>query len=918
MALLVACCPGHAHAHRTQKDLPSSQNGQCSSTVGCDGTAYYIYSYTPLLLNTSQTSGLAAQVTVGRFGQYGPTTNYPCSSTTCTIGSPETWIEVQLQDGSGTPLSQSSGIYLVAIAVNAVAQNTTSDGPGFFVTSDSVSIASASSTGLSTEDGSTGCLSGFPVCEVFAAQTITSVDGGNITYWPIGSNGANTTVGITNTTLTIPGFPDLSNPPSDASFGSSTLLNNLTPASATSFAILVYDSNLNDGAGGVVTLGSLALSQPTNSRSLTGTLNLNQQTLPYQEVVNALGGVSPATFSTIDLGVTSAAPSCQTNGSFSGVLNRVVEYSYTPPSTQTATIDTSGSLYDTVIVVTTEGGTPVACNDDYTDAAGNTYSQAQIPSVTLNGGTTYLIQVGEYPSSVLYPIDSDGNSPPSDPTTNPCFDGSGNPGSCPAINIEPILHFSFSVPAAISFSSTSVTLSNVIVGSPAQTSVTVTNTGGDPLTISSVVSSDPAFTVANGCTTSVAAQDNCVLGITFSPSSAGTINATLTVTDNASPTTQVIQLTGSGIQPAVSLSATQVSFPAQVVGTTSNAASLVITNSGTAPLHVTGTIVSAPAFTVTNGCTAPVAPQSTCTLGITFSPSSAGTINATLTVTDDASPNTQVIQLTGSGTQPAVSLSATQVSFPAQLVGTTSSATTLTITNSGTAPLHVTGISASAGFATSGCTAAINSSSNCQISITFTPAASGTVTGTLSITDDAANSPQNISLSGQATDFSLTAASGASLSQTVDAGQTASYSLSLSPLNGLTGAVSLACGTLPTGVTCDLTPASATLSGSPTAVDLSLVTTSATTARTVTPGYAGKVFAVALLCLPFAGRRRRRALLCFVLLAVCAAGIACGGGSNNSNPPPNPNATPPGTYTVPVNATLSGQTRSVSVTLVVE
>jgi hypothetical protein len=142
--------------------------------------------------------------------------------------------------------------------------------------------------------------------------------------------------------------------------------------------------------------------------------------------------------------------------------------------------------------------------------------------------------------------------------------------------------------------------------------------------------------------------------------------------------------------------------------------------------------------------------------------------------------------------------------------------------------------------------------------------------------------------------------------------------LSLSPLNVLTGAVSLACGTLPTGVTCDLTPASATLSGSPTAVDLSLVTTSATTARTVTPGYAGKVFAVALLCLPFAGRRRRRALLCFVLLAVCAAGIACGGGSNNSNPPPNPNATPPGTYTVPVNATLSGQTRSVSVTLVVE
>jgi Bacterial Ig-like domain (group 3) len=441
VALLAVCWQGQAHAHRTQKDLPTSENGSCPSpNTTCDGVAYLLWPYTPLILTTSATSSVTAQVSVTKLGSYSGT--YPCTfSSLCDISESQTLVAIQLLDSSGNPLAQGSGFHLVGIAIKAVGQNTEATGPGYFVPQSFDPFSSiVTSTGLATETNDSDCIDDSD-CEVFASTTITSVDNSTISYWPIGNNRVNSSVGVTATTLAIPGFPDLSNPPSGSNFDPSTIVNNLNPASASSFAILVYDASLNNGAGEVVTLGSLALSQPTNSRSLTSTFDLSQQSLPYREVVNAIGGVTPNPPATVNLGIvpTPTPPSCQTDGSFSGVLNRVVEYSYTPPSTQDVAIDTSGSRYDTVIVVSTTEGAPVACNDDYTDpGTGYIYSQAQIPSLTLNAGTTYLIQVGEYPDSVLYPTED---------ATNLCSNGTSDPGQCPAINKNPILHFGFSIPA---------------------------------------------------------------------------------------------------------------------------------------------------------------------------------------------------------------------------------------------------------------------------------------------------------------------------------------------------------------------------------------------------------------------------------------------------------------------------------------
>ncbi len=101
---------------------------------------------------------------------------------------------------------------------------------------------------------------------------------------------------------------------------------------------------------------------------------------------------------------------------------------------------------------------------------------------------------------------------------------------------------------------------------------------------------------------------------------------------------------------------------------------------------------------------------------------------------------------------PRASLSPTSLTFGSQSVGTISAAQTVTLSSNGTAPLHITGISASGDFAeTDNCGKGVAAGSICTFNVTFTPAASGTRTGTLTINDNAGGSPQTVSLSGTAT-----------------------------------------------------------------------------------------------------------------------------------------------------------------------
>jgi hypothetical protein len=111
---------------------------------------------------------------------------------------------------------------------------------------------------------------------------------------------------------------------------------------------------------------------------------------------------------------------------------------------------------------------------------------------------------------------------------------------------------------------------------------------------------------------------------------------------------------------------------------------------------------------------------------------------------------------TGSATvllnEPVIGLTPVSLTFAARKVGTTSAAQVVTVSNPGATPLKVTSITVTGDFAeTNDCPAKLTDGKSCTINVTFSPTATGTRTGTLSIKDSALSSVQKITLTGSGT-----------------------------------------------------------------------------------------------------------------------------------------------------------------------
>jgi len=320
--------------------------------------------------------------------------------------------------------------------------------------------------------------------------------------------------------------------------------------------------------------------------------------------------------------------------------------------------------------------------------------------------------------------------------------------------------------AGFSLSSTTLNFADQGIGSTSTPqSVTLTNIGNAALTLSSVQvtgSNVGDFTLTNHCGSSLAASAQCALAVTFAPSAAGTRTASVVFTDNAAGSPQSLNMTGTGTGPGVRLSATPLTFGSQLVGTSSPAQTVTLTNNGNSALGINSLVVTGANpgdFPERSTCGSSVAAGASCSISVTFAPAAAGNRSATLVVTDNSgnvAGSTQNVGLTGSGTASSVSLSATALTFASLAVATTSAAQAVALTNTGNASLSipsitVTGTNTSDFSQTNTCGNSVAANSSCTISVTFTPAATGARTAAVSISDNAAGSPQTVSLSGTGT-----------------------------------------------------------------------------------------------------------------------------------------------------------------------
>ncbi len=297
--------------------------------------------------------------------------------------------------------------------------------------------------------------------------------------------------------------------------------------------------------------------------------------------------------------------------------------------------------------------------------------------------------------------------------------------------------------------------------SPAQI-INLSNTGTAKLTITSLAvtgTNSGDFAQTNNCGSAVSAAFSCNVSVTFSPTAIGARSAAITITDNASGSPHTVTLMGTGkagALPVVTLTPTSLAFPNVQLNTASAPKTVIVKNTGTAALNISKVSISGTVsgdFAQTNTCTAPVAVGSTCTITVTFTPTSLIDQTGSVSITDNAANSPQSVPLTGNGTFAAVFISPTSLTFAGQKVGTTSAAQNITLENYGNTALSITGVVAAGDYVVSSntCGSSLGIGLKCTIGVEFKPTVTGSRPGDLMILDNAGDSPQVVELSGTGT-----------------------------------------------------------------------------------------------------------------------------------------------------------------------
>lgn len=218
----------------------------------------------------------------------------------------------------------------------------------------------------------------------------------------------------------------------------------------------------------------------------------------------------------------------------------------------------------------------------------------------------------------------------------------------------------------------------------------------------------------------------------------------------------VYGILGSQSGPAVYLSSVCHTFPNTPIGQKSAPLVITIKNIGTGTLTFTSidlTGVSAKDFVKKNKCGTSLAAGATCRLSVAFKPSTGLPETAFITISDNAVGSPHNIGLVGTGEQPSVKVNPPFLAFGKEDVNITSPPQIVTVANSGNLPVTIngftfTGTNANLFSQTNDCPASLAVNTNCTVNVSFTPVVTGQFSADLSVTDDAAGSPQLVSLTG--------------------------------------------------------------------------------------------------------------------------------------------------------------------------
>lgn len=200
---------------------------------------------------------------------------------------------------------------------------------------------------------------------------------------------------------------------------------------------------------------------------------------------------------------------------------------------------------------------------------------------------------------------------------------------------------------------------------------------------------------------------------------------------------------------------TPLTFPGQLIGTTSAPQSVRLTNKGRFTLSISS-IKTSGAFQVTgNTCGSSVAAGARCTLSAAFQPTTPGTFTGVIKLVDSASTRPQFVELLGYAT--AIQALPESLNFGSQEVGSRSAPQVVTVTNEGGAQvefssIYVGGVDKKDFSQNTDCTGIfLQPGASCQIKVIFDPTATGARSAALYLTVQGGVSPTPVVLSGTGT-----------------------------------------------------------------------------------------------------------------------------------------------------------------------
>ncbi|MCL2659385.1 MAG: choice-of-anchor D domain-containing protein [Acidobacteriaceae bacterium] len=215
---------------------------------------------------------------------------------------------------------------------------------------------------------------------------------------------------------------------------------------------------------------------------------------------------------------------------------------------------------------------------------------------------------------------------------------------------------------------------------------------------------------------------------------------------------QIPLMTSAVTQTAIETSTASLSFTnQQQVGTASGVETVTVTNSGNAPLMVSSVVITGD-FTETNQCeNAVIAAGASCTVQVRFLPAATGSRTGVLTIYGNVSGGQATVALTGTAIPGGnVVLSPVMASFPATTVNAASAPVDVTISNTGTgtATLQKPTVTGDFAITANTCGATLAAQTGCTVAIVFSPTASGSREGTLTVVSDAGTGTTALSGTG--------------------------------------------------------------------------------------------------------------------------------------------------------------------------